>query len=140
MRRIISGTAYDTETAELVKQVCWDDMDQQTSILYRTRNGVFFLSERYYTPSYQMAYEISPLDDQRAQEWLEKYGNELVEQYFGEMPEGGAAEKRLTLRIPRNLAKRLETIAEAKEVPLNRYITKCLERSAREDGIATELL
>jgi hypothetical protein len=30
--------------------------------------------------------------------------NHLVEQYFGPMPEGGAAERRLTIRIPANLA------------------------------------
>jgi predicted HicB family RNase H-like nuclease len=140
MRRIIEGTAYDTETAELVKRVWWDDMEQETTILYRTRHGAFFFYQRYLTPNDDMKEEIDPCIDERAQKWLEKYGNELVEQYFGEMPEGGSAERRLTLRMPNNLAKRLEEIAKTKATPLNRYINRCLERCAAEDGQSTTVV
>jgi predicted HicB family RNase H-like nuclease len=134
MRRIIEGAAYDTGTAELIKQVWWDDMEQQTTVLHRTRNGAFFFYCRYLTPNDDMKEELAPCSDQAAQEWLEKYASELVEQYFGQMPEGGAAERRFTLRMPNNLAKRLDDIAQAKDMPLNRYINKCLERCAFEDG------
>jgi hypothetical protein len=136
MRRIIEGTAYDTETAELIKSVQGhpEYAPEEAATLYRTRNGAFFLWAQYVTPGYNVAVEIVPLPDERAQKWLEDNANELVEQYFGEMPEGGAAERRLTLRIPNNLAKRLEAISQSKEIPLNRYMNRCLERCAAEDG------
>ena len=102
--------------------------------LYRTRHGAFFLWEQYVTPADNLAHEIVPFTDEKAQEWLEKHANELVEQYFGEMPEGGAAERRLTLRLPNNLAKKLEEIAESKGLPVNRYINRCLEECAAEEG------
>ena len=135
MRKIISGTAYDTDTGELIKEVGFHDgCEDQGLRLYRTRNGAFFLWEQYITPSYRAAHDIMPLADEEAQQWLEKYGNELVETYFGAMPEGGTAERRMTLRLPHNLAVRLEAIAEEKKLSLSRYIRGCLEKSAKEDG------
>jgi predicted HicB family RNase H-like nuclease len=143
MRRIIGGTAYDTETAELINRVRFDpDDDTETEILHRTRHGAFFFYQRYCQKyvypyggeDYVVKEQLNPCTDEVAQKWLEKYGNELVEQYFGEMPEGGAAERRLTLRMPNNLARRLEAIAKAKEMPLSRYINRCLERCAAADG------
>jgi len=134
MRRIIDGTAYDTETAELIKQIWYDEEQAETNILYRTRLGAFFYWQRYYTPGYILKEEITAITDDQAQKFLEQYGNELVEWYFGEMPEGGSAERRLTLRMPNNLANRLEEIAKVKATSLNRYINRCLERCAAEDG------
>jgi len=72
--------------------------------------------------------------DQQAQKWLEDNANDLVGKYFGKMPEGGAAERRITLRMPNNLAERIEEIAKAKEVSMNRYIVQCLDRCAAQDG------
>ena len=134
MRRIIDRTAYDTEIAEFIKQIWFAEDQAETVVLYRTRHGAFFFYQRYLDRAYNMNEEITPITDDNAQEWLEKYANELVEQYFGEMPEGGSAERRLTLRMPNNLAKRLEEIAKIKATPLNRYINRCLERCAAEDG------
>lgn len=134
MRRIIDGTAYDTETAELIKQIWYDEEQAETNILYRTRLGAFFYWQRYYTPGYILKEEITAITDDQAQKFLEQYCNELVERYFGEMPEGGSAERRLTLRMPNNLANRLEEIAKVKATSLNRYINRCLERCAAEDG------
>ena len=135
MRRIKNGTAYDTDTGELIKEVGFNDASpDQGERLYRTRNGAFFLWAQYLTPGYNVATDIFPLADEDAQKWLEKYADNLVEQYFGEMPEGGAAERRLTLRIPNNLATRIEEIAEAQKIPLSRYMRRCLERCATEDG------
>jgi len=136
MRKIIDGTAYDTETAALIKTTHGhpEIAPEEVATLYQTRNGAFFLWSQYVTPSYDVAVGIFPLTDGKAQKWLEDHANELVEQYFGEMPEGGAAERRLTLRIPNSLAKSLEAIAQSKEMPLNRYMNRCLERCAAEDG------
>jgi predicted DNA binding CopG/RHH family protein len=135
MRRIIDGTAYDTETAELiVERGGYEHAPEELAQLYRTRNGAFFLWCRYVTPGLNVAVEIVPFEDEKARKWLEDNANELVEKYFGEMPEGGAAERRMTLRIPSNLAKRVEEIALAQKLTMTRYITRCLERCAAEDG------
>ncbi len=134
MRKIIDGTAYDTEIAELIHQSWFDPDDQETAILYRTRHGAFFFYERYLTPGLNMREDLSACSDEKAKKWLEQYANELVEKYFGEMPEGGAAERRFTLRLPGNLARRVEAAAEALKIPTNRYITRCLERCVAEDG------
>jgi predicted HicB family RNase H-like nuclease len=74
------------------------------------------------------------VNDTEAQALLEKHANHLVEQYFGEMPEGGAAERRLTIRIPGNLADRLESLAKAQSMSLNTYAMRCFERCAAADG------
>jgi hypothetical protein len=132
MRRIIDGTAYDTGTAELIKTV--EGPLPDVAALYRTRNDAFFLRVQFLTPGNNVAVEIIPLSDDEAQKWLEKNANELVERYFGKMPEGGTAERRLTLRMPNNLAARLGAIAKSKGIPLNRYINQCLERCASQDA------
>ena len=147
MRQIINGTAYDTETAELVKQVQFDPEGEQVNRLYRTRHGAFFFHPRYvstvvdpdnWEEKHQVLNEdkLIPCTDERAREWLEKYDQGLVEQYFGEVPEAGSGEKRFTLRMPDNLVRRIET--KAGEIPLTRYINRCLERCVAEgDGVDT---
>ena len=77
---------------------------------------------------------INPLTDAEAQNWLEKYANHLVETYFGAFPEFGAAERRLTIRIPENLAARMESAAQAKNLSLNSYAMRCFEQCAQADG------
>jgi hypothetical protein len=144
VRKIKDGTAYDTETGELIKEVGFNDAHpDQGQRLYRTRNGAFFVWQHYVIEvynGYKGIEEISPVTDEEARKWLEEYGNELEEKYFGEMPEGGAAERRMTLRLPSNLAGRIEAIAEEKKIPISRYIRHCLERCAAEDGKPTQLV
>jgi hypothetical protein len=122
MKRIIDGKAYNTDTATMI--VWTEDVN-----LYQNRHGAFFLlgADEY-------GAGIRPLTDPEAQAWLEKYANHLVEQYFGAMPEGGAAERRLTIRVPVNLADRVEKAAEAKGLSLNSYAMRCFERCAAQDG------
>jgi predicted HicB family RNase H-like nuclease len=136
VRRIINGTAYDTATAEKIVTVNGhpEIAPEECATLYRTRNGAFFLWGSFVTPAYNVATELVPLSDDKAQKWLEDNANELVEKYFGAMPEGGAAERRITLRMPNNLAERIEGIAGEKKISMNRYILQCLESAAAGDG------
>jgi hypothetical protein len=149
MRRIIERTAYDTETSELIKEVFHDPDEPEATRLYRTRHGAFFFYHRYlhayvsadtWQQEFKLKEELTPCTDENAQEWLEKYANDLVERYFGEMPEWGSAERRFTLRMPINLAKRLETIAKTKETTVTGYINRCLERCAAEDDKAAPVV
>jgi predicted HicB family RNase H-like nuclease len=72
--------------------------------------------------------------DTEAQQFLEKHANHLVESVFGTFPEAGAAERRLTIRIPGNLADRVEAAAQAKNLSLNSYAMRCFEQCVTADG------
>jgi hypothetical protein len=139
MRRIIDGAAYDTETSDLIVELGGDERDEWIHRLYRTRTGAYFLYESGPEPGeqpheYHDAEDFKPLSDRKAKKWLERNANGLVENYFGRMPEAGAAGRRFTLRLPNNLATRLGAIAQSKNLTLTRYIVRCLERCASEDG------
>ena len=106
MRRIKNGKAYDTETGDLIVERGGDERDEWIHRLYRTREGAYFLYESGPQPGeqpdeYYSAELIRPLTDEAAKQWLERNANPLVEKYFGEVPEAGAAERRFTLRTLR---------------------------------------
>jgi hypothetical protein len=134
MKRIIGGQTYNTDTATLVAKSERGHPDSFAWwALYQTRHGAFF---RIAVDHHGYEHEFSPLTDAEAQAFLEGHlhTNHLVEQYFGPMPEGGAAERRLTIRIPGNLAHRLQAAALAKGLSLNSYAMRCFERCAAADG------
>ena len=131
MKRIIDGKTYNTDTAtrvtggdnSLYSDAWWG--------LYQTRHGAFF---QIVVDHDGMSEKITPLGDAEAQAVVEKHANHLVEQYFGPMPEYGAAERRLTIRIPGNLADRMEAASKAKGLSLNSYAMRCFEQCAAQDG------
>ena len=101
MRRIIGGTAYDTETGDFIVEV--HEADEWVHRLYRTRNGAYFLYHAGSEPvfwdqprngdqpdTYKSVESITPLLNEEAAKWLERNANGLVERYFGEMPEAVA--------------------------------------------------
>jgi len=125
MKRIIDGVTYDTQTAT---EVCGYEHPHSEAgwSLFQTRHGAFFKVTVGHDGE---DYTFQPLSDVEAQAFLEKQANHLVEQYFGPFPEYGAAEKRLTLRIPASLARRVETAADERNVPVNIYIMRAIEAS-----------
>ena len=68
---------------------------------------------------------------------LQKLTPDLVDAVFGPFPEAGAAERRLTIRIPANLADRMEAAARAKKLSLDSYAMRCFGSCAATDGQAT---
>lgn len=86
MRRIIKGVAYDTDTADFIASA--DHGEGAPSMgfwsLYRTSTGGWFQIAADHDG---MVDTFTPLSDADAQAWLERYANNLVEQYFGPMPE-----------------------------------------------------
>jgi len=127
VKRIIQGKTYNTETAISVLERCWAGGSEYRG-LYQTKHGAFFL---WWYDDYSGG--IKPMSDSEAQDWLEKYEApaEIFERLFGEMQEGGAAEIRLTIRLPGNLHSRLTSSAESAGASLNTYIMRVLERSER---------
>ncbi|WP_044042566.1 toxin-antitoxin system HicB family antitoxin [Caballeronia insecticola] len=139
MKRIINGKSYNTATANCVFEIkpeSHTSMDWRASQgwwgLYQTRDGEFF--QIMVDHDGETLLEFAPVTDGEALKLLEKHADHLVAQYFGEMPEGGASERRLTIRIPGNLADRLETIAKAQGQSLNTYAMRCFERCVAADG------
>ena len=55
---------------------------------------------------------------------------DLIEAHFGEQPEAGEAESRLTVRIPDKLKDRVEALATANKQSVNAWIMRCLESCA----------
>lgn len=129
-KRIIDGKTYNTETATLVYEVPRHEDHPLYDGLYQTKHGAFFL---YWYDMDREAGDIKPFSDEDAQRWLEKHGApaSVIEQYIGAMPEAGAAETRLTLRLPGNLYHRVVASAAAAEVSVNTHIMRLLERSER---------
>jgi predicted HicB family RNase H-like nuclease len=135
MKRIIGGQTYNTDTATEVFSESAPEPSMGWWALYQTRHNAFFKVVVDHDGESTM---FTPLSDADAQALLEKRANHLVEQYFGSFPEYGAAERRLTIRVPGNLADRLEAAAQTKGLSLNSYAMRCFERCAAEDGQAAE--
>ena len=127
MKRIINGKSYNTHTATEVVATHHPHSDGWWA-LYQTRHGAFF--EVRVNHDGMEVLDFRPMTDAEAQGILEKRANHLVEQYFGPMPEGGAAERRLTIRIPGNLADRIETTAKEKGFSLNSVAMRCFQQYA----------
>jgi predicted HicB family RNase H-like nuclease len=138
MKRIIKGKTYNTDTATRVISIDYNSPDHpnmEGEELYQTRHEAFFLVLWREIPGEGDLYAtIKPLTDDEALTYLEKYDGDLVEQYFGTFPEAGAAERRLTIRIPGNLADRVEAAAKENRLSLNSYAMRCFERCVSTDG------
>jgi hypothetical protein len=126
-KRIINGKSYNTDTAVLVHEVSARE-DMIYDGLYQTKHGAYF---RYWYDEEREAGGIMPLSDDEAQRWLERHKAPayLIERYFGDLPEGGAAEVRITVRLPGNLYSRVAISAAAANLSLNSYLMRLLERS-----------
>ena len=131
-KKIIGGKTYNTETATVVFEKRFEnDWVDAGIVLFQTRHGAFFLLKLQDCEEP----DFCPLTDEEAQELLERYcATDTLEQYFGPFPEAGAAEARLTIRIPGNLAARVEAVAKAKNTSVNSYAMRCFERCVAEDG------
>jgi HicB-like protein involved in pilus formation len=128
-KRIIESKTYNTETSTLLGQ--WEPDDAPLlEALFKTRHGAYFL----YSFRDDIPHEwIKPLQPEVAKTWVEKNcSSEVWEAEFGEAPEAGDPEARITLRIPETLRKRIAAIAEERKQSLNAWVQRCLERCAAE--------
>jgi predicted DNA binding CopG/RHH family protein len=130
MKRIIDGTTYDTETATEVYSF-EDPYSGAWSAMYQTRHGAFF---KVVCDHDGETHIFTPLSDSEAQKLLERHANHVVEKYFGPFPEYGSAERRLTVRIPVGLARRVEAAASTQNLNVNQYIQRTLERALAAAG------
>ena len=129
-KRIINRRTYNTETATLLERWESDDYPLEEA-LFKTRYGAYFL---FVSQVHDPDEEIRPLGPEEAQKWMEKHCHaDLIEKEFGEMPEAGAPEARVTLRIPETLRRRLAAIADNRKQSLNAWIQRSLERCATEE-------
>jgi len=129
-KRIIDGRTYNTETATLLGR--WESNDLPIEeALFKTRHGAYF---GYFYLDTEPDEQIRPLTPEAAQKWMEEHCRaELIEAEFGEMPEAGDPEARITLRIPDTLRKRIAAIAQDRNQSLNAWILRCIERAAEAE-------
>jgi hypothetical protein len=125
-KRIIKGKSYNTDTSTVVHEMSWRD-DTIYEGLYQTKHGAFFI---YWYNEEAEAGDIKPLSDEDALAWLEKFkvDSNVIERYFDSFPDAGAAESRITLRLPGNLYNRISTAATDANLSLNTYLMRQLER------------
>jgi predicted DNA binding CopG/RHH family protein len=134
MKRIIDGVTYDTDTATRVfSESHGHHMSGAWWSMHQTRHGAFF---NVICDHDGETISFEPLTDQEAQKILERHANHLLEQYFGPFPEYGSAEKRLTVRMPIGLYRRIESAATAQNLDVNKYIQRSLEKATAADGAA----
>ena len=132
MKRIIGGVTYDTDTAtEVFSKSHRDPSSLAWWGMYQTRHGAFFTATCDHDGE---SHEFAALTDRQAEKLLERHANHLVEQYFGPCPEYGSAEKRLTVRMPIGLYRRIESAATAQNLDVNKYIQRSLEKATAADG------
>jgi len=136
VKRVIDGEAYNTATAVLIFHTIgksepiqihgWGVYYPDESELYRTRHGAFFLLKRdvhvNYHDDHGFEDNIEPISDKKAMLWMEEYCQELIEDYFGEVPEAGAKEVRISLRVPSFLEGKAKKIAKGKNLSLNVWL------------------
>ncbi|WP_149312388.1 toxin-antitoxin system HicB family antitoxin [Methylobacterium sp. P1-11] len=132
MKRIIEGKTYNTETStRIAKAPQHEDEMDQFDLLYQTRHGAFFCYYGGETPFGDPFENLKPLSPSEAQAWLERYNFvDEIEKLFGEQPEAGEAESRITVRIPDSLKIRIEALAKSNGQSLNAWIMRCLETCA----------
>jgi hypothetical protein len=144
MKRIIGGQSYNTETSTEVFVHESRHPSEGWLGLYQTRAGAFFkidlLGKKHDNIDFLMenldgkvAIEVKGISHIEARKLTEKYASHLVAQYFDAIG-GGTAERRLTVRLPVNLARRVEEAALAKQVSVNTYAMRALESAVAKDG------
>jgi hypothetical protein len=139
-KRIINGKTYNTETATLLaKETPGGQYGGEFDELYQTRHGAYFRHSGDWgasTPDGPLV-EVEPLTPPEAQAWMEEHASAaLIEKHFGEQPEAGESESRITVRIPDTLKNRIELLAGEHKQSLNAWIMRCLERCAAHDNSA----
>jgi len=154
IKKIIDGKTYNTATSILVHHkeadkviplLTGDKYYQGDVELYKTRLGAYYFLYRdvlCQSPEVNEGEEwyedrIYPKTDTEAMDWMEKHCNEKLESYFGSFAEAGSDEVRITLRLPRILRDRLNSIAksDAFNLSLNAYITKKLHEAVLEHEV-----
>jgi hypothetical protein len=135
-KRIIDGKTYNTETATcLAKEVfAPNGFGGEFDDLYQTRHGAYFRHHGNWGSTNHtgdVLEDIDPLTPPEAQKWMETHDfTLLLEKHFGEQPEAGEAESRITLRIPDVLKNQIEALALKNKQSLNAWIMRCVENCA----------
>ena len=148
MKRILNGCTYNTDTAISVHEnkleIDPQDPSEMSSreVLYKNRYGAYFLYNSYSFLNgtrIMDGEEISPIEDNEAQLWLEKYvGDEdlkinLIQLHFGEPDEAGQPDRRLTLRMPSSLKQEIDELSKKAGLSVNSWIVSALNKQVQAD-------
>ncbi len=157
MKRIINGKTFNSETATTVFRLEKKERGASRSeeidgyldseILYRTRQGYFFLVGTEIKTNFDKegfplgagpGKRLKPLTPEGALNWLRSHhvSEEQIRQQFGDHLKEMTEESTVYLRVPQSLKLRLEACANNKGQSLNTWVMRCLERAAwvEEEG------
>lgn len=152
MRKLIQGKAFDTSTAEQLGM--WDnsmprnDFSHCTEILYRTKNGAFFIhgesgpAGKYRETRGQNQWsggeDIQPMTSSESREWAEGHlSAKEYETIFGEAEEAGEQEQKareqVTFSLDQCLMIRLRQHAKETGVPMSRMLDRLIAKALDEE-------
>lgn len=118
MKKIIGGSRYNTETAQLLGSHEYGlpgDINHRGQELYRTKAGKYFVylyGNGFPKPhgGWGWGEEITPITEDAARQWAEKYLDGVaVEAAFGEVVE----DARLNVLLPQELLDKLDARSAA---------------------------
>lgn len=155
MKRILKGKTYNTETSDIVYSDInanhFFDIDRSTDFraLLKTRNGAFYLLEKYMPdPEYTRPEEwgsedvrFEPISKYKALKWLEievkseDLKVEIIERYLGSMPDAGDNGHKLTIRLSKSLKDTIEYRASVSKKSINSWVVNAINRDLNKGYI-----
>jgi len=153
MKRIIKGRTYNTETSDIVYSDMYAhhffDIDRNSNFraLLKTRNGAFYLLEKYmpdqeYTRSEEWGIEavhFEPISEHKALKWLEievkseDLKVKIIERYLGVMPDAGDKGHKLTIRLSKSLKDLIEYKAKVSNKSINSWVVTAINHDLNKD-------
>ena len=140
---IKKGRKYDTKTALLVCKVAeYEDQFNLMEVeLYRNRFGVFFTVRRDYPFLDNIGDLLEPISDKEAYDFMERYCQDQIEDYFGPIAEAGScisnglemSETKMALRLPQFLIEECKKISKEKNLSLNTWLVRTIKNAVDSD-------
>jgi predicted HicB family RNase H-like nuclease len=150
MKRLIDGVTYNTDTATLLAESSYQgDWNNEScpieGKLYQTRGGAFFIHEEV---------DVSGLDafsdwdagytktrfrkcsDKDARKWINTGEVEVFLNPFEDKVSEEETEGTVYVRMPANLKRRIEDLAESAGLSANAWAIRCFEQCANSQRLA----
>jgi predicted HicB family RNase H-like nuclease len=137
MKRLIDGVTYNTDTAtQLARKNYEGDWNNQEcpveADLYQTRGGAFFIVEEITVDEDMIItkFRFSKCSEEAARHWITTGEVEVFLNPFEDKVTEDETEGTVYVRMPANLKRRIEVLAEAAGLSANAWAIRCFEQCA----------
>jgi predicted HicB family RNase H-like nuclease len=144
MKRLIDGVSYNTDTATLLARSDYEgDWNNNTcpveGELFQTRGGAFFIVEKIAIgetdPGHSGSETItktrfSKCSEEAARHWITTGEVEVFLNPFEDKMTEDETEGTVYVRMPANLKRRIEVLAESAGLSANAWAIRCFEQCA----------